>query len=114
MVMMATQTQGKKRLNTPTHSGWRSGGSSWAAATGRSIWWAKNIPPTQITAARRCRGMAILMGVLSLGSGVWLWFCARFGNVAFEPALNMAYQQGFLMSIGVVGGGDSQLAIAKF
>ncbi len=60
-----TQTQGKKRPNTPRHNDRRSGGSRVAMAAGRRHWWAKNMPPTQTTLARTWISVSVLcnMGV---------------------------------------------------
>ena len=46
-----TQTHLKKRRNTSAHSFNRSGACSSETAAGRSTIQAKNMPPTQITAA---------------------------------------------------------------
>src|ERR1700733_4950090 len=64
---MHAHTQGKKFPSTRRNSGSRTEGSS-AAAAGRSMTWAKNMPPTQMTAARIWNNSAIAMtGSLILG-----------------------------------------------
>ena len=52
--VMATFTQIKKRAITPQSKGRRAGGSSKAAAAGRSEECIKNIPPTQTTTDKVC------------------------------------------------------------
>ena len=52
------QTQGKNVEKTFDQSVSRCGGSNWMAATGRKTKYAKNMPPTQITADKTCKLIA--------------------------------------------------------
>ena len=75
----APQTHGKKRANTRCHSASRVGGSS-GPVLGRSTRMAKNMPPTQITAATMWNATPII-SIVDLLYGAGLAGVAREGDI---------------------------------
>jgi hypothetical protein len=64
--VIAALTQIKKRVITPQSKGKRKGGSSTAAAVGRSDECIKNMPPTQTTADKVCTAINKAISIVVL------------------------------------------------